>query len=71
MRRLIRVSAVRADDEACLLDARDRFERRKVDLADAMLDAESAALGLRPASFDRDLEKFADVKRLEPGEPVT
>jgi predicted nucleic-acid-binding protein len=71
LRRLIRSSGIRADGEACILDALDRFEKRKVDFADALLAAESVARGLQPASFDRDLDKFADVRRLEPGQPIT
>lgn len=69
--RLIRSAGIRADDEACILDALDRFEKKKVDFADALLAAESVARGMRPASFDRDLDRFADVKRLEPGQLVT
>lgn len=68
LRRLIRSASVVADDEDCLLDALTRFETKKVDFADALLAAESISRGIRPASFDKDLDKFADVKRFEPGQ---
>jgi predicted nucleic acid-binding protein len=49
-----------------VLDGLRRYAAKSVDFADALLAAQSAALGLRPASFDRDLDKFADIKRYEP-----
>lgn len=68
--RLIRSSGVTADNEACLLDALARFAAKKVDFADALLAAEAVARRIRPVSFDRDLDKFPDVKRLEPGQAI-
>lgn len=56
--------------EAYVFDALTRFEKKNVDFAEALLAAESIALGVRPASFDRDLDKFNDLKRLEPGMPL-
>jgi predicted nucleic-acid-binding protein len=70
LRQLIRSPGVTTEDRKCLLDALDRFEAKKVDFADALLVAESVARGVRPVSFDKDLDKFADVKRLEPGQPI-
>ncbi len=70
LRRLIRSAGIVADDEACLLDALARFAAKKVDFADALLAAESVARGMRPASFDKDPDRFSDVKRLEPGQPI-
>jgi predicted nucleic acid-binding protein len=56
--------------EAYVFDALNRYEKKNVDFAEALLAAEASALGVRPASFDRDLDKFPDVKRLEPGDPT-
>ena len=55
----------------CVLDALTRYEKKNVDFAEALLAAEAVALGVRPASFDRDLASFPDVKRLEPGMPFS
>jgi len=55
--------------ESYVFDALSRYEKKNVDFAEALLAAEAAALGVRPVSFDRDLDKFADTKRLEPGDP--
>jgi predicted nucleic acid-binding protein len=53
-------------DQGIVLDALDRFAAKSVDFADALLAAQAKALKVQPASFDRDLDKFADVKRYEP-----
>ena len=52
-----------------MFDALARYEKKNVDFAKALLAAEAATLGVRPVSFDRDLDKFPDTKRLEPGDP--
>ena len=57
--------------ERYVFDALTRYETKPVDFAEALLSAEAAALGVRPASFDRDLDKFPDVRRLEPGSPLS
>lgn len=43
-----------------------RFAGAKVDFADAWLAARAAHLGFGVASFDRDLDKFKDIQRVEP-----
>ena len=53
-------------DREVLLDALCRYAIKNVDFADALLAAESVSMKLSPASFDRDLDKFDDVKRYEP-----
>lgn len=70
LRRFVRAPGIVTDDQASMLDALARFESKKVDFADALLAAESVARGMRPASFDKDLDKFADVRRFEPGQTV-
>lgn len=47
-------------------DALRRFAGAKVDFADAWLAARAAQLGFGVASFDRDLDKFKDIRRVEP-----
>jgi predicted nucleic acid-binding protein len=49
-----------------VLDALRRYAAKNVDFADAMLAAQSAAMKLQPASFDKDLDGFSDVERYEP-----
>jgi predicted nucleic acid-binding protein len=53
-------------DRDIVMDALDRYAHKNVDFADALLAAQAKAMGIQPASFDRDLDKFADVKRYEP-----
>ncbi|HWZ94599.1 MAG TPA: PIN domain-containing protein [Opitutaceae bacterium] len=66
LRQLAQASGIVTD--RYVFDALLRYEKKNVDFAEALLAAEAAALGVRPASFDRDLDKFSDVKRLEPGD---
>ncbi len=47
-------------------DALQRFAATKVDFSDAWLASRSAQLHHPVASFDRDFDKFKDVKRFEP-----
>ena len=49
-----------------VFDAPHRFASKNVDFADASLAARNARLSDGAASFDRDLDKFADIKRVEP-----
>lgn len=53
-------------DRDVVQDALARFAAKNVDFADAMLAAQSIAMKLPVASFDRDLDKFSDVNRYEP-----
>ncbi len=47
-------------------DALRRFGALNVDFADAWLAARAAHLGHGIASFDRDLDRFKDFRRVEP-----
>lgn len=49
-------------------DALRRFAAANVDFADAWLAARAAHLGHGVASFDRDFDKFKDIRRIEPKE---
>lgn len=49
-------------------DALQRFGAAHVDFADAWLAARAGQVGLGVASFDRDLNKFKDIRRFEPKE---
>jgi len=69
LRKLAHASGIVTDNY--VFDALTRYEKKNVDFAEALLAAEAAALGVRPASFDRDLAKFPDVKRFEPGDSFT
>jgi predicted nucleic acid-binding protein len=66
LRKFCQASGIVTD--SYVFDALTRYEKKNVDFAEALLAAEAAALGVRPVSFDRDLDKFPDVKRLEPGD---
>jgi predicted nucleic acid-binding protein len=66
LRRFAQASGVVTENY--VFDALVRYEKKNVDFAEALLAAEAAALGVRPVSFDRDLDKFSDTKRLEPGD---
>jgi len=63
---IVRSPYVRADKEQELVDALLRFRDHGVDFADAWLAAIAVSGGQEIASFDRDLDKFKDAKRLEP-----
>ena len=63
---IIRSSCVRAEREPELVDALLRFRDHAVDFSDAWLATKGAKSGHAVASFDRDLDKFKDVKRVEP-----
>jgi predicted nucleic acid-binding protein len=66
LRKLIDGNGIVVPERAMVLDALDRFANKDVDFADAMLAAQCVAIKVRPASFDRDLDKFADIERYEP-----
>jgi predicted nucleic acid-binding protein len=63
---LVASGGIRALDSDIVLDALERFEEKNVDFADAMLAAQAVAMGIQPASFDADLDKFPDIKRFQP-----
>ena len=47
-------------------DALQRFAAVNVDFSDAWMAARAAQLGHAVASFDRDFDKFKDIRRFEP-----
>ena len=53
-------------EEDVVTDALRRFGALNVDFADAWLAAKSAHYGRAVASFERDFDKFKDIKRVEP-----
>ena len=63
---LIHNAGVVTADDAVVTDALQRFAAVNVDFADAWLAARAAQLGHGVASFDRDLDKFRDIRRFEP-----
>jgi predicted nucleic-acid-binding protein len=63
---LIQNAGVVTADDAVVTGALQRFAAVNVDFADAWLAARAAQLGHGVASFDRDLDKFKDIRRFEP-----
>jgi predicted nucleic acid-binding protein len=57
---------VEAVERGVITDALRRFAAVNVDFADAWLAARAVHLDYGVASFDRDLDKFKDVRRVEP-----
>jgi len=63
---LIQNGGIETMDKGVMTDALHRFGAVNVDFADAWLAARAAHTGNPVASFDRDLDKFKDIKRHEP-----
>lgn len=63
---LMRSGGVSTLDFEIVFDALKRFRDKSVSFADAMLAAQSVAMKVQPVSFDSDLDKFPDVRRLKP-----
>ena len=63
---IVRSPYVRVEREPELVDSLLRFRDHGVDWVDAWLAATGASSGLDLASFDRDFDKFNDVRRHEP-----
>lgn len=61
----VQSDGVAVGEESRLVDALRRFQRTSVDFADAWLAASAAETHREVASFDRDLDRFSDVKRFE------
>ena len=57
---------IKAHEHETVLDALIRHRDYNVHFADAYLAAASAESGLPVASFDRDLDRFKDLRRIEP-----
>ncbi len=49
-----------------ILDGLNRVQSANVDFGDAYIASAAAEAKMAVASFDRDLDKFSDVKRFEP-----
>jgi len=63
---LIQNTGLATNEMDIVADALQRFAAFNVDFSDAWLAARSARLRHPVASFDRDLDKFKDIKRFEP-----
>jgi predicted nucleic acid-binding protein len=63
---LIKLPGVKVRDSANVFDALGRLLSASVGFADAYLAAMTAGEAVPVASFDRDFDKFKDVKRFEP-----
>ena len=57
---------VQTAERGIVSDALQRFGATNVDFADAWLAARAAHCGFQVASFDRDLDKFKDIQRIDP-----
>ena len=63
---IIQNAGVETTEKETVADALRRFAAINVDFADAWLAARAALLDCPVASFDRDFDKFKDIKRFEP-----
>jgi predicted nucleic acid-binding protein len=63
---IIQNAGVETMDEDVVADALRRFVAFNVDFSDAWMAARAAQLGHAMASFDRDFDRFKDIKRFEP-----
>jgi predicted nucleic acid-binding protein len=52
--------------EPVMLDALERLKTHPVDFPDAWVAVIAAHQGIAIASFDRDFDRFKDVKRFQP-----
>jgi predicted nucleic acid-binding protein len=57
---------VKVLEEAAVFDALKRLKEFKVGFADAYLAASAGAEKIEVASFDRDFDRFKDLRRMEP-----
>jgi len=63
---LIQNAGIETTEPEIVTDALRRFAAFNVDFSDAWLAARAAQLHRPVASFDRDFDKFKDIKRFEP-----
>jgi predicted nucleic-acid-binding protein len=63
---IIQNAGVETIETDVVIDALGRFAAVNVDFADAWLAARAVRSGHSVSSFDRDLDKFKDIKRFEP-----
>ena len=59
-------SSIRLQSPTVLTDALLRYRSHTIDFPDALVAAMAAARGIPAISFDKDLDRFPDVKRFEP-----
>lgn len=63
---IIQNAGIKTMEDDVVTDALQRFAAFNVDFSDAWLASRAAQLHRPVASFDRDLDKFKDIKRFEP-----
>ena len=63
---IIQNAGVETLERDVITDALQRFAAVNVDFSDAWMAARAAQLGHAVASFDRDFDKFKDIRRFEP-----
>ena len=63
---IIQNAGVETMDKEVVTDALRRFAAINLDFSDAWMAAHAAQLGHAVASFDRDFDKFKDIRRFEP-----
>jgi predicted nucleic acid-binding protein len=63
---IIQNAGVETMDKDAVTDALRRFAAINPDFSDAWMAARAAQLGHAVASFDRDFDKFKDIRRFEP-----
>ena len=63
---IIQNAGIETINEDVVTDALQRFAALNVDFSDAWLASRGARLHHPVASFDRDFDKFKDIKRFEP-----
>jgi len=66
---LLRQPGLKIRDAAQVFSALERLGTTQPGFADAFLAAGGAQENVAVASFDRDLDKFPDIKRFEPAAP--
>lgn len=64
--KFLRNPGLRTTAPAWLFDALAEFQARNISFGDACIAAEARAFGKAVASFDRDFDGFAGVRRFEP-----
>ncbi len=63
---IIQNAGVETAEQEIVADALQRFGAVNVDFPDAWLAARAAQFGRQVASFDRDFDKFKDIRRFDP-----
>ena len=68
MLEILQNAGVETAELQIVTDALQRFGAINVDFPDAWLAARAAQLGRPVASFDRDFDKFKDIRRFDPSD---